>query len=399
MNKTNIIYSLLCVIGIPVAYFFGVPLHPGSITAILPALALLVPVVTGIIGSASSAADRARAQEASEKAFQEIQNAGTPPDLSGAVLIKYLEEAGVLTPEMEHEINLGVSKVAGIQEDPATRDASMSALEGLKARGKTGLNAEDRAAYNDIRQRVQGDVEAKRQQIMQNFMARGQGGSGAELAAALSAGQSGADRASAEGDRISADASKRALEAMLAGGQLGATIRGQDFDVAKTKATAEDEIAYRNFQNSVGRQTRNTAARNTAAERNLAEKQRVADYNAQLANAETQRQQAAKRQYWADSAQRARDLANAQMGQAANYQRQGDATAGTWSGIGSGAAAGIGAYANYQNKPVVAAAPLATEAAATPASIYTQADWLKDYQDKQKEDVKYKNTFGGQGQS
>lgn len=324
----------------------------------LPVIAAVAAVAGGVIGAISSSADRAAAQAAAKMAFQEIESVGAPPDLSEKILLKYLASVGVLTPEMEHEIKRGVAQV--ISEDPTLRDSGMESLEGLEARSKTGLTAEDRAAYNAIRSKVQGDVEAKRQQIMQNFMARGQGGSGAELASALSANQSGADRASEEGDRISADASKRALEALVAGGQLSTQIRGQDFQVEKANKDYQARIDEFNDMNAINRQTRNTIARNTAAERNLAEKQRIADYNAQLANAETQRQQAAKRQYWQDSMARGTAMANANMGQATQYNNQANDTAKTWAGVGAGVSAGVGAYANNQ----------------------TQQDWLDAYKKK-----------------
>lgn len=321
----------------------------------MPWVAAIAAVAGGVIGNMSSAADRAAAQAAAKMAFTEIQNVGAPPDLSGEILLKYLASVGVLTPEMEHEVKRGVAQV--ISEDPTLRDSGMKSLDGLEARSKTGLTAEDRAAYNAIRSKVQGDVEAKRQQIMQNFMARGQGGSGAELASALSANQSGADRASEEGDRISADASKRALEALVAGGQLSTQMRGQDFQVAKANADYQTRINEFNDMNAINRQTRNTAARNSAAATNLAEKQRIADYNTQLANAETQRQQAAKRQYWQDSMARGTAMANAHMGQATQYNNNANDTAKTWAGVGAGVSAGVGAYANNQ----------------------TQQDWLEEY--------------------
>jgi hypothetical protein len=309
----------------------------------LAVAAIAAPIIGGIFGSINSAQDRARAEYLMQQALEEIRSVGAPPDLAKALILEKFEQAGMLTPELEQDINLGLSKVGQIQEDPSLRDAQMGALEALTKRGKTGLTPEDRAAYNEIRQRVAADSEGKRQQILQNFMARGQGGSGAELAAQLSASQSGADRMSAEGDRISADASKRALEAMMSSGQLGGQIRGQDFDINRTKASAEDEIAKFNTANAISRQSRNIAARNNAQQYNLAEKQRIQDANIQMRNNELARQADARRNYWLDQLSAAQGRASS-YGTGANFAaNQGAATAKQWQGIGAGVGAGAGA--------------------------------------------------------
>lgn len=304
------------------------------------------PILGGVLGGLFSGGARKKAEEQMRKALEEIEAVGAPPDLSREIILNKFQEAGLYTPELESAIDLGVSKVAQIQEDPALREAQTGALQLLQQRGKGGLNAEDRAAFNQLRSEVQRDSEAKRQQILQNMQARGLGGSGAELIAQLQASQSGDDRMSAEGDRIAATASQNALQAILQGGQLAGSVRGQDFDINQARAAAEDEVNRFNVQNAISRQSRNVGSKNEAQQSNLANKQNVMNMNTQQANQELYRQAEAKRQAWLDQMSRAQALANARTGQAQNYNQQADRTAQQWQSIGSGVGAGFGAMAN-----------------------------------------------------
>lgn len=301
------------------------------------------PIVGGIIGNIASAGDRAKAKAAAEEAMSIIDSIGAPPDLSREILLEKFQQVGILTPKLESEINLGISQVSQVTEDPKLKDAQMQALQILQQRGSTGLGPEDRAALNQIRQEVSRDVQGKQQQILQNMQARGMGGSGAELAAQLSASQEGAERASAESDRQAATASERALQAITQAGQLGGQVRGQDFDVNKTKAAAQDEVARFNVANAVARQTRNIGSENQASAANLSEAQRVRDANTAQANAEKQRQVEAQRQQWLDSLAGAQARSGARSGLQNLYSQQAAQTQQGYSQMGQGAGAGAGA--------------------------------------------------------
>lgn len=308
------------------------------------------PILGGVIGNMASKGDRDRAMAAIAEAQSIIDSVPEAPDLSKIQIIyDQFKRAGVLTPEVETALNLQASKVSQIQEDKSLREAQIGALEGLKQRGKVGLTPEERAELNKVRKDVQRDVEAKRQQILQNLAARGMGGSGQELASQLQASQSGAERASEEGDRISAIASQRALQALTQSGQLGGQIRGEDFDIEKAKASAEDEIARFNLANAVSRQQRNVDRSGRAQEMNLAALQKAQDANIQMVNQEKLRQVEAKRQYWQDQLARAQARAGVRTGSVAPaYRQEAQQTAQMWQGIGSGVGAGLGALGNYQ---------------------------------------------------
>jgi hypothetical protein len=320
-----------------------------------------MPLTLGLIGAGTSVLggglgylfggdDRDKADKLMAKVQSEIDAIGAPPDVAKALILQRFQQAGMYTPQLEQAIEAGPSKVAGIKENAELGKAQMGALQLLQQRGSTGLSPEDRAALNQVRGEVQRDSNAKTQSILQQMQARGMGGSGAELIAQLQAGQSGDDRASAEGDRLAAQASQNALQALTQSGQLAGNIRGQDFDINKQRAAAEDEINRFNTQNAISRQTRNVGSTNQASQYNLSNAQQISNANTEAANAELQRQRAAQMQVY----QAKLDAAKAKAGAAqtgANYA-QGQAAA-TQQSI-SGAASGINAGLNALAKPMAA---------------------------------------------
>lgn len=314
------------------------------------AVAAVAGLATSAIGAQQAGEKRAAAASATENAINEIKSVGAPPDLSREILFKHYEQAGILTPELEHQINMEFSKVAQIAEDPRFKNMQIDALEATKAASKTGLTPEDRLAFNQMRAKVQQEAESKRQQILQSRQARGIAGGGDELAAQLSASQAGDTEAAAAADRIAADAANRRAAAVQALGTMSTQMRGQDFDIERSKASAADELAKFNIQNQIAQQSRNIAAKNEAARMNLAEKQRVQDVNTQMANAELIRQQEAKRQYWLDQANQSQRLANAWQGQASQLTKDAEGTASQWQNIGTGIGGLASGYANYAQK-------------------------------------------------
>ena len=298
-----------------------------------------IQLVGGIAGQLAGGADRNSAQNAYNQAMSELLAIGMPPDLSKELVLKQFTSAGVMTPELEQEIKLGPSAVAGIKEDPSTREAQVQALQLLQQSGR-GISPQDRLKFNEARDQIQRDSEAKRQQILQNFQQRGMGGSGAELATQLSQAQASANDASLQGDRIAATSAANALSAISQAGDLGGKLRGQDFDVERTKATAADEFERFNTQNQVNRQARNVGARNTAQAGNLANSQDILNKNTGMKNAEMTRANDARRTFWQDQVDRSKMRAGTfnEKGRAADARA--DRTANQWT-AGAGGLAGM----------------------------------------------------------
>lgn len=312
-------------------------------------------VVGGILGGnaqkKAAAAQQASIQQAMARAQAIIDSAGLPPDQSAPVFLEQLQIAGVLTPELEEQVRLGVSNLSKIQEDPALRKAQVSALQEMSKRGRAGLTAEERAEANIARQSVQRDLQAKQEQIANEMAMRGQAGGGAEMAQRMLASQEGADRASEEADRIQAMASARALEAIGQSSNMAGQLRSQDFGVESTKAGAQDEFDRFNVQNQIATNSRNVAAQNVSQEANLQNKQRVQDTNTAANNQEKYAQLERQRQYWVDKLDQAKAKASIGMGgmapTSAAIGAAGQAQANMYSGIGGAVSSAFGGLSNY----------------------------------------------------
>ena len=318
----------------------------------LTAAAIAGPVIGGVLGASSASKARKQAAAAAAAAYAELSKVGMPPDLSKEVILKQFQEMGMLTPELEQEINLQASQVAQIEEDPALRTAQMEALNTLGGVSRGGLRAEDRTAYNELRAKTQQDAEAKRQQLMQSMQARGMGGSGAELMMQLQNQQASADTASAGADTLASEASKRALEALMQKSNVAGNIRSQDMSAAELKAKAIDDRNQFLYQNSVNRQSANVGAKNTAQAANLANKQRLSEMNTAQSNQESLRQNEAQRQTWQDQLALATAKANALNNQGTVASQNAQSQANQYSALGNALGSGFAAYGQSQaNKP------------------------------------------------
>lgn len=185
-----------------------------------------LPIVGGAVGALAGKGD---ADEAARIRQQIVDLYG---DIDPLVLDALVAE------------QMGPSAFEGVKEDPALRSAQMSALERLMQVGREGgMTAEDRLVQAQAEREAARYERGQREAIEQNAQARGMGGGGQSFAAQLQAQQSGAERAYMGGMDAAAQAQRRALDAVIRGGQLGGQIRGQDFDQAARKAQAADEIA------------------------------------------------------------------------------------------------------------------------------------------------------------
>ena len=304
-------------------------------------------IIGGMLGGNAAEKEREQARRMAEEAYNEAMLLGMPPDLSRELILQQFKSAGQLTPALEEAINLGPSSVAGLEENPEGRLAQRKALEILQQRGTSGLEAEDRAVLNKIRDENQRDAQGQREQILQNMQARGMGGSGAELASQLQATQGDINRQSMQGDEVAAQASQRALESMSRAGTMGGEIRSQDWNVANTKATAADEFKRFDTQNQINRQQRNVGSRNAAQQYNLDNSQDIGNRNTSQHNQELNRANNAQRDYWNDQKERTQMRVNAKLGQATQLNNQGDQKAQAWQTGGSAIGSMGGALANY----------------------------------------------------
>jgi hypothetical protein len=268
-------------------------------------------IVGGFLGNNAAASDRGNAKDFIKQSLKYYKDLGEAPDTSRALLLQQFEQAGILTPELEQELDLAQSEFENINLDPQTRDMQLEALNRFKQSAETGMGPEERAAYNQMLQGVRQDTRAKQDQILQDAQRRGQGGGGAELIAQLQAAQSGADQASAGADQLAALVAQRVRQGAQDMSQAAGDLRNQDYGIASDKARALDARNQFMYTNSTARQQRNIAAKNAAQAANLVNAQDIANKNVGQANEELRRQQEAKRLQYGQNLDRIGDMSGA----------------------------------------------------------------------------------------
>jgi hypothetical protein len=344
-------------------------------------------VLPAVIGADQASKDRSAADKASKRALGQYDNVNMPDPEKMQLALQLYQQTGQITPELEQALALGPSAYEDISVDPRLKEQQMLALQQIAGVAENGMTAADQAALETIRRQVAGENQAKQGQILQEMQARGQGGSGAELAAALLSSQASADQQSAAGDDIAAGASQRALQAIMQSGQLGGQIRGQDLDFNKTVAEAQDEMDRFNIQNSINRQMRNVGSKNEAQRGNLATEQSVMNANTAMGNQELLRQQQAAQVMYQQQIDAARARAQARLGQAGVASGKAQGTQDMWSNIGSGANVALSGYAKG-----VASKPAAPQSS---PNLVTNAAYVKGEEEDETLDERTKSGLLG----
>ena len=230
------------------------------------------------------------------------------------------------------------SGLSSYVSDPRLRDAQLAALGRLEQIGaEGGLTAQDRAALQEANMAQDVRARGAREAILQNMAARGMSGSGAELLSQLTGQQAQAQQGAMTGLQTAALGRQRALEAILGAGQLGGSIRSQDFDEAARKAEAQDIINRFNAANRQSQINQNVLGVNQAQAANLAARQSLANQNVGLRNQQQMHNKALYQQQFQNQMQRAGGMAGALGAQANLAQQQGSQVLGL---IGSGIQAG-----------------------------------------------------------
>lgn len=310
-------------------------------------ISAITPIITGAIAENETRADREKGQSALQKAFEEINNIGAPPDMAREIILKEFKNAGVYTPKLEEAVTQSTSKVAEMQErDPSLREAQKSALSAYQELGRTGLSAEDRLALRTAQQQAETANRGRLESIKQSMAQRGMGGGGAELAAQLASAQSANEALSMSADRQAAQAQQARLGALAQMAGLGGQMRSMDWGQEAQRAQAADELERFNTLQRSGVQQRNVSSQNQGSLYNLGQQQRLMDANTSQANQEALRQRSGEMQNWQALAQRAQARSGANRDLASGYYQQAAQKAQNITGVGSGIAGiagGIGA--------------------------------------------------------
>ncbi len=256
-------------------------------------------------------ADMKKSNKLMREAVERLEAVGIPTVEAQRIALQDPELVGLLEAEQ-----LAESEMGNIAVDPRMREAQMSALEEMSGLARTGLGAEDRAAYNDLRRGAASAAQAQQATAIQNASASGTLDSGSNLMAQLNAGQQQANRMSSEGDRLAANASAARREALSQKANLATQLGAQDFSQKSQVAQSADAINRFNSQN-----------RQDVNNQNLASRQTISNQANANRNNEQMHNKALLQQDYQNRIQKAGGVAQATQSLANNYAAQGQAAA------------------------------------------------------------------------
>lgn len=198
------------------------------------------PLISGIAKGANSSATADSAQGISDAAY--AQMLANLRDRMGDY-----DKLGTAGYKDIAAQQLGPSALEGIQSDLSARAAqqqSIAALQQLADNG--GLSLSDMKALNELQGNLNRNDSARRNALSNQYAARGQLGSGAQLAMELQGQQQSAQSANQRGESIAAQAQDRALQAILQKGQVARGMSNDDYSRKSDAAKARDAIEARN---------------------------------------------------------------------------------------------------------------------------------------------------------
>lgn len=300
-------------------------------------------VIGPIVGQGQAQGQLDAANDARQAALQQYLGINVPSIASQQLNLQQYQNAGNLTPQMEQALQQGPNAMAGIQTDPRLVQAQMAALSQLSTTGAMGMTPGEQAALTQAQNNAAAQAQAKSGQILNQFAARGMGGSGAELAAQLSNSQNSAQQLANNSNQVAQNAQQNALQAMSQAGQLGGQMQSQQFGQQADIARAQNLINQFNTQNSQAVQNQNVGASNQAALRNLLNNQNLMNQNTGLSNQQQQYNKQLQQQQFNNQMARASGVAGQYQGIAGADQQQAGRTADMWAGVGRGVDTGVGA--------------------------------------------------------
>ncbi len=196
----------------------------------------VAPVAKGVASYAGGAQAQAEQQEAYRQMLENLKQRYADYDALGSAGYKDIEAQ-----------QLGPSALEGIAPDLQARQQqqeSIAALQDLADRG--GLSLADMKALNDIQANLSRNDSARRAGLANQYAARGQLGSGAQLAMDMSNQQNAAENANQAGESAAAQAQARAFQAILEKGKAARGMSSDDYARKSEAAKARDLIEARN---------------------------------------------------------------------------------------------------------------------------------------------------------
>lgn len=300
-------------------------------------------LLSNLLGGSAGKDDMEMATGLSREAVEQLKQLYVPTVAEQEILLRNPELAGLLEAEQLQD-----SRLSNVHVDPRLRQAQMSALEQIAGLSETGLGAQDKAAFNELRRQASAEAQAQSSAALQNAAARGTLDSGDTLMAQLMAGQQAANRASQGGDQLAAQAAAARREALAMKANMSSQMGQQDFNQKSQIAAAQDAINRFNTQN-----------RQDVNQYNLGNKQNIANQTAANANQQEMYNKGLIQQKFQNQLSKATGTAGATQNLANMYAGQGQAAAqGQAQMMGSLLNTGATMGAAYmQNKPTATGTP------------------------------------------
>lgn len=191
-----------------------------------------------------------------------------------------------LTPDQLTALQDVDSEIQKITQDKQAKQTQLEALAQMKLRARGGLTLQDQADLQRAQQEIDRQNIGVQKSIMQNMAARGQSGSGSEMAARLMAAQNGAQLSSQNSLQTAGRAQSAAMQSLRDAASLGRTMGQDQLDFDAMKAKAADETRRSNLERLQKSMEYNIGTNNNAKLANWNRANMVADKNVDIANTE-----------------------------------------------------------------------------------------------------------------
>lgn len=304
--------------------------------------------ITGYLGQQQAAKSEREKRKLLQQARAEFEKIEVPEEK--AAVYEELKRAGVLTPEFEKEINIPDTEYTKVQADPALKQAQMNALARLSQLGESGgFDEADKANLERARQRYAAESASQQGAVQESLARRGLQSAGAEMVQRQMAAQNAANQTADIERQLQGEGRRRALEAILQGGQVSGNIRSQDVGEQERRAAAIDRINQMRVQNQIDVNQRNVERQNAAQAANLQNQQRIQDANVAFRNQAYDTNRTANQRTFQNQMARAGGMASPITNQASAFGQKAEGEKDMWGGLASGIAQMGAAYMGSQS--------------------------------------------------
>ncbi len=208
------------------------------------------------------------------------------------------------------------SEVQKLEQDKKAKENQLEALAMMKVRARGGLTLQDKADLLNAQKEIDRSSIGVQKSIMQNMAARGQSGSGAELAARMQGAQNATSQASQNALNVAARAQAGAMQSTKDAAGLSRQIGQDQLDFDMLKAKAADETRRSNLERLQDSMKYNIGTGNAAKAANWQRANQIGDKNVDLGNAEQQYNKNLLVDDYDRQQQRLRDIYSPQLGHA-----------------------------------------------------------------------------------